>query len=91
MIAYYVYDATTKKDTIILPEMGCQVNVNSERFQDFISVDPVFAKWSGNTCGDLNPEDLGTVLATRQEGGDVCVINERLWQDRMDHYLAHKR
>ena len=90
MIAYYVYDAENNHDTIVLPDMGCQVPVNPERFQDFISVDPVFAKWSGDTCGDLNPNDMGKVLATREEGGDVCVLKDRLWQNRMNHFLGAK-
>jgi hypothetical protein len=56
-------------------------------FQDFISVDPAFAKWSGDACGELDPADFGTVLATREEGGDVCVLNHDLWKSRMRHYL----
>ena len=89
MIAYYVHDPKKEHDMIVLPEMGCSVQVTPELMTEFISVQPVFAKWSGDSCGDLMPEDFGTVVATREEQGDVCVLNQDLWQARMAHFLGH--
>jgi hypothetical protein len=88
MIAYYVHDAKKETDTIIMPDMGCAVPVDAERMQAFISVDPSFARWSGDSCADLAPEDFGTVIATREEGGDVCVLDAVLWRERIAHHLG---
>ena len=54
----------------------------------FISVKPDFASWSGDACGELSPEDFGTIVASREEGGDVCVVNHDLWRSRMAHNLG---
>jgi len=88
MIAYYVHDRKKEKDMIVLPDMGCSVAVDARRMEDFISVDPVFASWSGDICGDLSPDDFGTVVATRDDGGDVCVVDHDLWRKRMAHHLG---
>jgi hypothetical protein len=88
MIAYFVHDSKKDKDMIVLPDMGCSVAVDGGRMEAFISVDPVFASWSGDSCGDLSPHDFGSVVATRDDGGDVCVINKDLWQERMRYYLG---
>lgn len=86
MIAYLVHDLRKETDLFVLPEMGCAVAVTSDRFETFISPTAVFAEWSGDACGDLAPEDFGTVVATRDDQGDVCIIDDRLWQKRMAHY-----
>ena len=91
MMAYYVHDPKKENDVIIMPDMGCSVSVTAEILQEFISVQPVFAKWSGDACGNLAPEDFGTVIATREETGDVCVLDQNLWQARMDRFLGDRR
>ena len=91
MIAYYVHDPQKEIDVIVLPDMGCSILVTAERLTEFISVQPVFAKWSGDSCGNLAPEDFGTVIATREETGDVCVLDQDLWQACMDRFLGNRR
>jgi hypothetical protein len=87
MIAYFVHDAKKQNDLIVLPEMGCAVTAAPERVQEFIAVSPNFAKWSGNSCSGVSPEEFGQVIATRDESGDVCILDESLWQERLTHYL----
>jgi hypothetical protein len=89
VIAYFVHDRENNSDMIVLPEMNCSVPVNAERMQAFISVQPVFAEWSGDACRDASPEDFGTVIATREEGGDVCVLKADIWRERMEFHLGH--
>lgn len=88
MIAYYVHDSKKEIDLIVLPDMGCSVAVDAGRLEAFISVKPDFASWSGDACGELTPEDFGAIVASRNEGGDVCVVNHDLWRRRMTHYLG---
>ena len=88
MIAYYVHDKKKETDVIVLPEMGCSVAVDAARLEAFISVKPDFASWSGDACGELSPDDFGTIVATRDDGGDVCVVSHDLWRRRMAHYLG---
>ena len=88
MIAYYVYDEEKEHDVIVLPDRECSVPVDAERMEAFISVDPNFASWPGDTCGIVSPEDFGVVIATRDDGGDVCVVNHELWRERMQYYLG---
>jgi hypothetical protein len=88
MIAYYVHDSKKETDLIVLPDMGCSVAVDAGRMEAFISVDPDFTSWSGDACGELSPEDFGTIVASRDEGGDVCVANHDLWRRRMAHFLG---
>jgi hypothetical protein len=88
MIAYFVHDSKNETDLIVLPDMGCSVAVDAGRMEAFISVNPDFASWSGEACGLLSPEDFGIIVASRDEGGDVCVVNHDLWRRRMAHYLG---
>ncbi len=88
MIAYFVRDLKKERDLIVLPDRGCSVEVTTQRMESFISVDPVFASWSGDSCGEFAPEDFGTVVASRDDGGDVCVADHELWRERMAHYLG---
>jgi len=88
MIAYFVRDLNKERDLIVLPDRGCSVEVTAQRMESFISVDPVFASWSGDSCGEFAPEDFGTVVASRDDGGDVCVADHELWRERMEHYLG---
>jgi hypothetical protein len=91
MIAYFVHNRKEESDTIVLPELGCRVPVDAERLQAFIGVKPEFGSWSGDACSDLSPEDFGTIVATRDDCGDVNVVNQKLWHARMDHYLGGGR
>ena len=58
MIAYFVHDAKSRRDTIVIPDTGCSVPVDAGRFEDFISVDPDFGQWSGDACATLSPDDF---------------------------------
>ena len=87
MIAYYVHDERKNDDVILVPDMSCAVHVDKEKMEAFISPAPAFANWSGNTCVGVKPEDFGTVVASREEGGDVCVLKAEIWQSRMEYYL----
>ena len=89
MIAYFVHDRKKERDLIVLPDRSCSVEVTPQFMETFISVDPVFASWSGDSCADFAPEDFGTVVATRDDLGDVCVVNQELWRERMDYYLGN--
>ena len=71
MIAYFVHDRRKDKDLIVIPDRGCSVAVTPQRMESFIAVDPVFASWSGDSCADFAPEDFGTVVAIRDDNGDV--------------------
>ena len=88
MIAYFVHDSKKENDIIVLPDRECAVPVDRVRLEAFISVDPMFAGWSGDACGLVSPEDFGTVVATRDDDGDVCVVDQDLWRERMEHYLG---
>ena len=88
MIAYYVHDHKKEDDVIIIPNRECAVPVDRARLEAFISVDPVFASWPGDACGLVSPEDFGVVIATRDDDGDVCVIDQGLWRERMEYYLG---
>jgi hypothetical protein len=89
MIAYYVHDAKKENDVIVIPDRECSTPVDRERLEAFISVDPVFPSWSGDACGVVSAEDFGVVIATRDDNGDVCVIDQALWRERMEHYLGN--
>jgi hypothetical protein len=88
MIAYYVHDDKKEDDVIVIPDRECTIPVNKERLEAFISVDPAFSSWSGEACGMVSPEDFGAVIATRDDDGDVCVIDHELWRKRMGYYLG---
>lgn len=91
MIAYFVYNSESDSDTIVLPEMACTVPVDRQRFEAFIAPKLAFADWSGESCADRKPEDHGTVVATRDDEGDVCVLDKDLWRKRMDYHLTLPR
>jgi hypothetical protein len=88
VIAYFVHNKKKPGDIIVIPDLGCRVPVDAERLQAFIAVSPDFKEWSGDACGHMAPEDFGTILATRDDCGDVNVVNKKLWQERMAHYLG---
>ena len=88
MIAYFVHNTESKKDTIVIPDAGCSVLLTPDRFEKFISVEPEFNQWTGDACSDLAPEDFGTVVASRHERGDVCILHDDLWRERMFFYMT---
>ena len=87
MIAYLVHDSKKQIDTIVIPEKGCTLPADSEKIKAFIAAKPDFSNWSGDSCGNLTPESFGTIVATRDDCGDVAVIRKELWQKRLDIYL----
>ena len=91
MIAYCVHDEKKENDTIVIPEMGCSIPVTPEVLEKFISVNPDFSEWSGDACGHLAPEDFGIVIATRDDGGDVCVTHNDRWEARMLFYMKSQK
>jgi hypothetical protein len=88
MLVYFVYDRKKDSDVMVLPEMGCSVPVDVEGLETFISVNPDFSKWSGDSCKGMTPENFGTIVAIRDDCGDVSVRNSKLWQERMSIYLG---
>jgi hypothetical protein len=88
MIAYFVHNKKEQVDVIVIPDLGCRVPVDAERLQAFIAVSPDFKKWSGDACGHMAAQDFGSILATRDDCGDVNVVDEKLWRERMTHYLG---
>jgi hypothetical protein len=86
MIAYFVHDQRKRQDTIYLPDLGCFVPVDQTAMERFIAVQPDFASWTGMACAIVKPEEFGTVVATRDDQGDVCIAHQDLWRERM---LAH--
>lgn len=91
MIAYFVHNQKEQNDTIVLPDLGCSVPVDESGVKNFIAVNPNFQGLSGDACGHMRPEDYGTIVATRDECGDVNVIKKALWQDRLNHHLGGGR
>jgi hypothetical protein len=83
MIAYFVHDSRKTQDTIYLPDLGCFVPVDPKAMERFISVKPDFANWTGPACAAVAPEEFGTVIATRDDQGDVCIVRQELWRERM--------
>lgn len=88
MIAYFVHDPKKGRDTVYLPDRGCFVPVDKAALERFIAVKPDFAAWEGMRCATVAPEEFGTVAATRDDGGDVCIVRHDLWRERMMAHLA---
>ena len=86
MIAYFVYNPEKKEDIFVLPDMGCSVAADKEKFEEFIGVQPEFTRWAGDSCTEMAPEDFGKVVASREATGDVCILDENLWRERMAFY-----
>jgi len=78
-----VHDKQKASDTIYLPDQGCFVPVDRPVMERFISVKPDFAHWTGQACIFVKPEEFGTVVATRDDQGDVCIVLHDLWRERM--------
>jgi hypothetical protein len=87
MIAYFIHEKRKGRDTIYLPDRGCFVAVDKAAMERFISVKPDLAAWTGQACAPVEPKEFGTVVATRHDPGDVCVIEPDLWRKRMSVHL----
>lgn len=83
MIAYFVHNPRKNLDTVYLPDRGCFVAADKAAMERFISVKPDFAGWTGQACAVVEPEEFGTVVATRDDQGDVCIVHQELWRERM--------
>jgi len=90
MIAYFVHDEQKASDTIYLPDLGCLVPVDKAAMERFISVKPDFAHWTGLACASVNPEEFGALVATRDDQGDVCIVRQDLWRERMFAHLGNQ-
>lgn len=88
MLAYYVHDDKKGQDFMIVPELDATVSVDRQIMTDFISVSPDFSQWTGAALNGLNPETFGRVVATRDDQGDVCIMDTDFWQQRMASYLG---
>lgn len=91
MQAYYVYDEKKDADVMVIPEMGCMLDVNRHMMTNFISVKPDFSQWQGQDLNGLPPEAMGVVVATRNEDGDVCILEMSLWHERMAFHLGQPK
>lgn len=74
---------------MVVPETDIMIAVNQEILEEFIAVTPDFAKYSGDRLNSLPPDAFGVVVATRKSDGDVCIIDEALWQQRMVYHFGH--
>lgn len=88
MQVYYVYDAKKDDDFMVIPDKDCMVPVDRSLMEAFISVKPDFSQWQGQDLNGLPPDAMGTVVASRNEGGDVCVLDMPLWHQRMAAFLG---
>ena len=88
MIAYFVYSAREDRDLIVIPDSGCTVEVDGGVMERFIAPEPDFAGMTGEPCASAEPEDFGKVVASREDGGDVCILDAAMWQRRMTHHLG---
>ena len=90
MQVYYVYDEKKDADLVVIPEKNCMVPVDRTLMESFISVKPDFSQLQGQDLNGLPPDAMGTVLASRNEDGDVCVVEMPLWHERMSVFLGGK-
>lgn len=88
MRAYFVHDPNKDQDHMVLPDKDIVLPADRRVMNDFISPRPDFASWNGQKLHGLPPDSFGRVLATREEAGDVCILEEPLWQQRMTHHLG---
>jgi len=89
MRAFLVHDQNKNQDVVVLPEIQRLVRVDQKVLNDFISVHPEFSKWTGEAVKGLPPETFGQIVATREEKGDVCIVDANLWQKLMTLYLGN--
>jgi len=87
MLAYYVHDDKKAQDYLIIPEIDLTIPVDRHIMTDFISVRPAFSQRTGVALNSLKPDAFGRIVATRDDQGDVCVVDIALWQKRMAVHL----
>ncbi len=88
MKAYFVFDQEKRSDLFVTPENDRMVLADKDTMFQFISAQPDFSQWRGEPLNNISPDTLGVVVASRQEDGDVCIIEEALWQERMAFLLG---
>lgn len=88
MKAFFVHDKEKQVDLMAVPETDILVAVDRKVMEEFIAVEPDFSKYSGERLNNLPPETLGVIVATRKTDGDVCILEEALWQQRMARHLG---
>jgi glutamate-1-semialdehyde aminotransferase len=88
MKAFFVHDANKEKDLLVLPEMDRSVDVDRDILEVFISVKPDVTTIGGTALNGLPVETFGRIIASRSPDGDVCIVDEGLWQQRMAAYLG---
>lgn len=88
MIAYFVHDEKKQSDLLVVPETDALIPVNRSILEAFISVGPDFSKIAGRRLNGLQPESFGKIVATRKSDGDVCILLEPLWRQRMTVHLG---
>ena len=88
MKAFFVFDEKKDEDLVVIPEIDTMVAVSREIMEEFIAVTPDFSKCSGDRLNEMPPESLGVVVAMRKTDGDVCIVEEALWRQRMAAILG---
>jgi hypothetical protein len=88
MKAFIVHDASKQKDLLVVPEADRAVAVDRTIMEEFIAVKPDFTRFAGASLNGLPVESFGQIIASRTPDGDVCIVDEKLWQQRMTAQLA---
>lgn len=88
MIAFFIHDEKKQLDLLVLPETDTIAPVNREILEAFIAVAPDFSEISGQRLNGLPPESFGQIVASRKSDGDVCILAEPLWHQRMASHLG---
>jgi len=90
MKAFFVYDVKQQKDIMVVPQKDIAITVDRSVMEEFIAVEPDFSKYAGDPLNETPPEALGVIVATRESDGDVCIVEEALWQQRMLFHLVER-
>ena len=88
MKAFFIHDEKKQSDMLAIPETGYMVPMNQAAMEAFIAVSPDFSGYEGERLNGMPPETFGKVVATRNSDGDVCILDESLWQQRMAYHLG---
>ena len=88
MKAFFIHDSKKQQDWMVVPETDYMVPVDQGIMEAFIAVRPDFSKFKGERINGLPPETIGKIIATRTSEGDVCIVENAIWQQRMAYHLA---
>ncbi len=88
MQAFFVHDPKKETDLLIIPQLDVKTSMDRQAMETFIGVQPDFSNCSGASLNGLPPDAFGHVVATRDPKGDVCIVDESLWQQRMASILG---